>query len=225
MLARRSFRCCLALTAGLSLSVGATGCLENGHFSVLGYTTVPNYDCNIKTVYIPIVNTTIYQAGPFRGVEFELTRAIIREIEAKTPYKVVSDPSRADTELLCEITINDKGAFNRTFQNQVREGQIILGVALVWRDLRTGKVLSNSVSGRTPINPGILSGPAVQAIDVPQLDPNAPPLIERPETAFPVTLTTEGRFIPELGESNATGIQMAINRMAIQIVQVMEKVW
>jgi hypothetical protein len=34
-----------------------------------------------------------------------------------------------------------------------------------------------------------------------------------------------GRALPELGESNTTGLQMAVNRMAILITQAMEAQW
>ena len=34
-----------------------------------------------------------------------------------------------------------------------------------------------------------------------------------------------GRMLPELGETNATAEQMAINQAAVQIVSMMEKPW
>ena len=37
-----------------------------------------------------------------QGLEFDLTRAVVREIEAKTPYKVVGADADADTELTGE---------------------------------------------------------------------------------------------------------------------------
>ena len=65
-------------------------CESWGHFTFLGYTTRPNYDECIKTVYVPIFDNKTFR----RGMEFDLTRAVIREIEAKTPFKVVDDPNR-----------------------------------------------------------------------------------------------------------------------------------
>src|SRR5947208_344009 len=71
-------------------------CTSDGkNFCVLGYTTQPNYDTSIHTVHVPIFKNDTLR----RGLEFELTRAVVREIEAKTPYKVVSDCNHADTEL------------------------------------------------------------------------------------------------------------------------------
>ena len=78
-----------AVLAGLALS----GCESGGHFTFLGYTTRPNYDTCIKTVYVPIFESKILLDETRRQIPFDLTRAVIREIEAKTPYKVVSDRS------------------------------------------------------------------------------------------------------------------------------------
>src|SRR5215204_1572172 len=64
----------------------------DGHFTVLGYSTRPNYDTNYRTIRVPIFkNRTFWTATPVPGMEMDLTRAIIREIELKTPYKVVQD--------------------------------------------------------------------------------------------------------------------------------------
>src|SRR5690348_16731412 len=77
-------------------------CVWAGHFNILGYSTKPNYDTSIRTVRVPICkNRTTWTVTPVIGMEMDLTRAIIREIEAKTPYKVVQEG--ADTELRCII--------------------------------------------------------------------------------------------------------------------------
>ena len=211
---RLSRRRLLCLGLASLLAAGPLGCQGGGNFSLLGYTTKPNYDTSIRTVFVPIFQTQAFAAGPFRRMEMDLTRVLIREIEAKTPYKVVSYPSRADTELLGTIVINNKNILNRTQLNEVRQGEVILVVQVVWRDLRTGNVLSNR--WRPPI---------VDPASVPQLDPNAPPIIAPAERANPVSIQVAGRFIPELGESTTTGIQMAVERMATQIVSLMEVPW
>src|SRR5438105_3424760 len=77
----------------------AAGCASDGHFSILGYSTAPNYDPEIRTVYVRIFKSKVLETGPYRGIEFTLTRAVIDAIESKTPMKVLSDPDGADTEL------------------------------------------------------------------------------------------------------------------------------
>src|SRR5205809_5404254 len=66
----------LTRRAGLTCLLAAVSCLLpacgwDGHFTILGYTTRPNYDLSIRTVYVPIFkNITMV-----RGLEFDLTRA------------------------------------------------------------------------------------------------------------------------------------------------------
>ena len=52
-----------------------------------------------------------------------------------------------------------------------------------------------------------------------------PPAAPGPDKPQPVRLSTSGRAIPELGESNTTALQMAIDRMAVKIVSAMEQPW
>jgi hypothetical protein len=200
---------------------------EAGHnFTVFGYSTQPNYNCNIHTVYVPIFkNRTFY-----KGLEFDLTRAVIREIEAKTPYKVVSDCAGADTQLAGTIISFNKDILNRNQLNEVREGQTTLGVEVEWKDLRTGEVLSQ------PKRPGVL--PAAPSLPSPTAVPGAvpvplgasgtavpPPGAPVPPPPPPVLVQSIGGFIPELGQSLSTAQQQNVDRLAIQIVSMMEKAW
>src|SRR5271154_7095965 len=91
----RRFAALAVMLAALALA----GCESGGHFTFLGYTTRPNYDTCIKTIYVPIFKCEMMLDETRRQIPFDLTRAVIREIESKTPYKVISDRSKADTEL------------------------------------------------------------------------------------------------------------------------------
>jgi len=193
----RAFRSCAA-----GLLVLLPSC---GHFSILGYTTCPNYDTNIHTVYVPIFKNNTFR----RGLEFELTRAVIREIEAKTPYKVVSDASRADTELTGTIIFLTKTVINRTQLNEVREAQTILAAEISWRNLQTGEILTKPrPAPGAPIPPP------------PVVPPGAPP--PPPPT---VLVQSIGGFIPEVGQSITTAEKENVDRLAIQIVSMMEMPW
>jgi hypothetical protein len=100
---------------------------------------------------------------------------------------------------------------NRNQLNEVREAEYIVGVEVIWRDLRTGEILSNR---RPRIDP-----PPVP-FD-PQNIPADPPVLP----PAPVLVQAVGRMLPEVGESTATALQMAMDRLAIQIVSMMEKPW
>jgi len=192
---KRARRICPSAILVLMIS----GCAD-GHFTVLGYTTKPNYDCDIKTVYVPLFkNDTM-----FFHLEDELTRVVIQEIEGKSPFKVVNSPSRADTELLGRIVNLNKTLINSNQIGEVREAQTVLGVEVVWRDLRPGH------EGE------ILSNPRRAGHMTPPPPPGTPPI--------PVLIQSMGFFIPELGGSISTAMQENVQRTAIQIVSMME-VW
>jgi hypothetical protein len=182
-------------------------CDWDGHFTILNYTTRPNYDTSIHTVRVPIFENVTLR----RGLEFDLTRAVIREIEAKSPYKVVSAGCAADTELKGRIVTLNKNLLNRNQLNEVLEAETILSVEIVWRDLRTGEILSRPRLGR----PGDPLPPP------PTLAPGAPP----PPPPPPVLVQSVGGFIPELGGSLTTAEKQNVDRLAIQIVSMMEIPW
>ncbi len=193
------------------------GCTGDGHFGFLGYSTAPNYDPEIRTVYVPMFRTRALETTPFRGVEFTLTRAVVDAIESKTPMKVVSDPNAADTELQGTVMSIAKALTNFTPQAEVRELQLNIYVEIVWHDLRPGhegKILTNPTDRTKVVLPG----------EIP-FDPKVPPQQVTPDKPQPVLLSSVGRAIPELGESVTTALQMAIDRMAVKIVSAMEKPW
>lgn len=258
---------------GLSLLTLMLSACEGRNFTILGYTTKPNYDDRIHTVYVPIFKNITYQ----RGLEFDLTQAVVREIEAKTPYKVISDRDRADTELLGTIVTVTKNLLNMNQLNEVREGEYVVTVQVAWRDLRTGELLSqprrpgqdapifmpppNSGLLGNPREPAIMNGPtpprpvAIAAADnnpqaagdgsdtLPQPTPlpgsgspvpggpGMPPPGSIPAPGLPpppppfVTIQSNANFVPELGGSRASALNDNVNRLAVQIVSMMEKPW
>jgi hypothetical protein len=195
----RGCPCCLM---GL-LAFMLASCSGDGHFSILGYTTQPNYNPDIRTVYVPIFQNVTFT----RGLEFDLTRAVIREIEAKTPFKVVDCRANADTELIGKIITTTKGVITLNQLGEVRDAQASMGVELVWRDLRpgcTGTILSadpkkEELRGEEPVKGA-----------------KPPP---------PALITPSATFIPEVGGSLLAAQKQLVDRTAIQIVSMMEKAW
>ena len=220
--------CCLRslhVAAAVLALAAAVGCQGGGIPSIFGYQIGSEalYDPNIKTVYIPVSSNRAFQTTPNRGIEVDITRAVIREIGAKTPFRVVSDPAEADTELLMNVVDVSKQILNRNQQNLTREAELDLTVDVLWRDLRTGKNLSAPLKGRALGTPGQPT-PGQQP---PPFDPSVeqPPPVTPPQSALPVRLVATGRLLPELGESYATAQKMAIDSLATQIVSLMEKPW
>src|SRR5262245_45600048 len=73
-------RLCLVGLAVVTATLPA--CTSGGNVSVLGYSTKPLHDTEIRTVRVPIFENRTFR----RGLEFDLTKEVIRQIEQKTPY-------------------------------------------------------------------------------------------------------------------------------------------
>lgn len=199
-------------------SVAAVGC-QSGFPTVFGYRVGADalYDPNIKSVYVAMSNNRAFQTEPYRGMEVEITRAVVREIGARSKFKVISDPERADTELRMNVVNIQKNLVNRTQQNTLREGEVIIQLDVAWIDLRDGRNLS---APRPRVDR--------EAIDpIPQFDPTVEPipLVSKPQVYAPVRIVGTGRLIQELGETNTTAQQRAVNHLATQIVSMMECPW
>jgi len=222
------------MTRGLTIfgifavAIGIAGCESAGHFSLLGYTTRPNYNENIRTVYVPQFQSQIFIDSTRRSLPVDVTRAVIREIESKTPYKVTSNRDEADTELSGTLVLLNKNLLNRNQLNEIREAETILTAAIVWKDLRSGEVLSHPRRGLTD-----LATPGIPSLDIPEaggyvpapapiLPPGAAPCEVKP---IPVIVTGTGQYIPEIGQSNLSAYQRSVDRLATQIVSQMEKPW
>jgi hypothetical protein len=263
----QSQRSWAAVGLGL-LTLTLPACESGGNFTIFGYTTQPNYDSHIHTVYVPIFKNLTFQ----RGLEFDLTQAVVHQIESTTPYKVISDRDRADTELLGTIAAVTKNLLNMNQLNEVREAEMVITVQVAWRDLRTGELLSQPRKGGqdaplfmpppagaapgSPLQPLTLSGPAApRSVEVAAADNNpqagsdtlppptplpgsgtTPPVGGPPAGSIPapgapppsppfVTITSNTNFIPELGGSNSSALWDGVNRLAVQIVSMMEKPW
>lgn len=206
----------LAIAAGLFAGACATGCRGGGDFSLFGYTTAPPFDPSVRSVYIPVFKNTTFHTSPHRGIEADVTQAIVEELNRRrSPIRVVSDCDRADTELVGSIVLLQKIPQNRNLQNMVREFDLQVTVEVVWRDLRSGRVLTGTrqLAAEEPLP---------DAFD-PSRPPPAPP--QPVLVPAPVQVTAIGRAIPELGESNTTAQKAAVDRLAEQIVNMMEQPW
>jgi hypothetical protein len=202
--------------AMLGFALLTAGC-QNA--SVFGYRLGNEslYDPNIRTVYVPTFNNRAFQTTPYRELEVDITRAVVREIGEKTPFRVVSDPSRADTELIGNIVGIDKVLVNRNLQNNIREGELIVSVDVLWRDLRDGRILS-APQKRGPVMPA--APPIAFDPDLPQ-----PPPTVAAQSGLPTRVVATGRLLPELGETNASASKRAVDNLAVQFVSMLERGW
>jgi Lipopolysaccharide-assembly len=113
-----------------------------------GYTIGNQFQQNIQTVYVPIATNEDFR----RGVEFQLTEAVQKQITERTPYRLAKD-EHADTKLTMKIKSVRKTVLGTTAQNDARELQVQYSVEVIWEDLRTGRILAqNKVSIEPEVN-------------------------------------------------------------------------
>jgi hypothetical protein len=238
--------------AGVLACAGLAGlvpaCDWDGNFTILGYTTAPNYDCKYKTVRVPIFENRTLR----RGLEFDLTNQVITDIQQFTPLKIRTAGQDADLELTGTIVQVQKNILNLNQLGEVREGEMNFVVEVVLRDVHTGEILSRP--GRRPTDPspfepmvppsignvpGMRETPIVSAPTQPTTpDIAVPPpsgeslalgqprpLEPPPPPGPPLKIGATAIFIPELGQSTTSAYDRAIKNVAIQIVSMMEKPW
>ncbi|MEM9253576.1 MAG: LptE family protein, partial [Planctomycetota bacterium] len=111
-------------------SLGLSGC---------GYSTQGIYPEGYRTVAVPVFeNRTFY-----RGVELEMTEAVIKAIESRTPYQVVSGGA-ADTTLRgVVVEIEQERLTRRRTGATPNQLEVAVTVDLVWEDTRRGEAIDD----------------------------------------------------------------------------------
>ena len=103
-----------------------------------GYSGKSLYSQDIKSVYVEMFDNATFR----RDLEYDLTDAIAKRIEAETPYKIISDRSRADTVLSGNITtINNSVLTVERSVGRPLEEQAEVTAVFRWKDLKTGQYL------------------------------------------------------------------------------------
>jgi hypothetical protein len=83
----------------------------------------------VHTVYVPV-----FQSNSFRrNIGERLTEAVVKEIEKRTPYKVIGDPS-ADSILSGNIISENKHALVHCRTGDARESEVDMIVQVSWMD-------------------------------------------------------------------------------------------
>jgi len=112
------------------LSVGLAGCS--------GYSNTSLYPQGVGTVYVEMFDNQSFR----RGIEYELTDALAKRIEAQTPYKIVTSRDRADTIISGQIVQANESVL--TTERQIGRGlekNVELRAVVSWKNLRTGELL------------------------------------------------------------------------------------
>lgn len=102
-----------------------------------GYTVGKSFDRDIKTVAVPIFQNETDR----RGLEFQLTEAVQKEITKRSHYKLAKGLD-ADTRLTGQIVGFRKDVLGETRDDDPRELQTSLQVKVLWEDIRSGTILA-----------------------------------------------------------------------------------
>jgi len=174
---RQSLPTLRLIVLGLVLATLAPGC----KFS--GYSIRAPYDTRIKTVYVPVFKSITFR----RDINIMLTEMVQKEIERRTPYKVVNDESEADSTLEGTVNFSDKNVMVENPFNLPRQLTSTMIVVATWTDNTIAK------EDRKPPNPAVIA-----------------------ETF---------NFYPEIGESSQAAFYRTCEKLAVQIVNMMEEPW
>ncbi len=109
------------------------GCAETG-----GYSNKSLFPEEVSSVYVEMFESQSFR----RGVEYDLTDAVAKRIEAETQYKVISSRDRADSVLSGQIV-----RVGETFLSAERrvgralEKEVEVQAVVNWKNLKTGELL------------------------------------------------------------------------------------
>ena len=106
-----------------------------------GYSTEPLHRTDVRTVAVNIFANKDFR----REIEFDLARALTKTIETRTPYKVIHDPKRADTEIRGEILAFHAPVLTENVRtDSPMEVEVAIMAWFEWKDLRTGEILARA---------------------------------------------------------------------------------
>ena len=142
-MATRSRRAWMLELTGVVAAVGlaATGCASYR----LGNNTL--YAPNVRTVYVPMFQSDSFRTTPNVDVAERLTEAVCKEIEKRTPFKVVGSADAADSVLTGRVVADVKRMVVESPTDQSRMVEMNYQVLITWAD-RGGTVIA---SGDVPL--------------------------------------------------------------------------
>ena len=118
--------------------VSFCGCAEMG-----GYSNELLFPEDITSVYVEMFDNRSFR----RGVEYELTDALAKRIEAETPYKIVSNRDRADSIISGQIlSVTEMRLSTERQTGRSMEKDVEVRALVNWKNLKTGELLIDAES-------------------------------------------------------------------------------
>jgi hypothetical protein len=105
------------------------------------------YAPNVRTIYVPMVQSDSFRTTPAVDIGERLTEAICKEIEKRTPFKIVGNEDGADSVLTARIVADTKRMVVESPTDQSRNVELNYQALVTWAD-RGGTVIA---SGEVPM--------------------------------------------------------------------------
>jgi hypothetical protein len=145
-LARRTRRAAFLkawlVPAGMFLSFCALSLTLCGCDGIAGYSNESMFPKDVRSVCLEMFDNQTFR----RGVEYELSDALGKRIEADTPYKIISDSDRADSVISGQIVSIGESALSIDREiGAVLEKDVELRAVVNWKNLKTGQLMIDHV--------------------------------------------------------------------------------
>jgi len=114
------------------------GCAE-----MSGYSNETLYPKDMSSVCLEMFDNQSFR----RGVEYQLSDALAKRIEAATPYKIISSKDRADTVMSGQIVHVSELVLSVERETGLPlERELLLRAVVNWKNLKTGRLLIDNKS-------------------------------------------------------------------------------
>jgi len=114
------------------------GCID-----IIGYSNESLFPQEVNSVCLEMFDNQSFR----RGVEYELSDALAKRIEAETPYKIISSPDRADSIINGRIVSIDESVLSIEREvGRALEKEVQLTAVVNWKNLKTGELLIDNQS-------------------------------------------------------------------------------
>jgi hypothetical protein len=99
------------------------------------------YAPNVRTIHVPMFQSDSFRTTPSIDIGERLHEAVCKEIEKRTPFKVVGDEATADSVLTARVVADTKRMLVESPTDQSRSVEMNYQVLVTWAD-RGGSVIA-----------------------------------------------------------------------------------
>ena len=108
-----------------------------------GYSNQTLFPADVSSVCLEMFENESFR----RGVEYKLSDALSKRIEAATPYKIISSKDRADSVISGQIVQVDELVLSVERETGLPlEKELLLKAVVNWKNLKTGQLLIDNKS-------------------------------------------------------------------------------